>query len=967
MDIYHRTRSNCLKYTKKIINFHHHILFNETCVRSGIIPNGFHIKFHHNIPEINTDDIVYKCSKKLIYRVMSRHKLMIKNLQTLLFNELKNSGLNPDQLESIKNDIELRRRRLCNILKRKRLNKYKRNNVTSIESHHDFMIFTENQSNSSQQEKSLKEKLIGDTHIPDYEPINLSNEEIDPNLASLCSKGPSFVPTPSSFNWLQILKDFDNFKHRLRSIAFYHDKNKSSSNSNFNGSSDIKPPYVCKPISKVAPQSKFPELETFLSNIEKDIFENTNRRNVKSNITKEEQIALNDWKNRLSNPDNNLILRIQDKGNRFVLVDKGTDRIKANEQINRSNFIEIDHDPTNDHIKIVNSFVTKWQKELSKEWSEFIRCTEARPGKNSTLYKTHKPDIPVRLLTTGCGRAIQHLAIFVEKYCSPLSETLPTRIKDTEHLLTIIDQLNANGLPDDAILVSFDIVNMFPSIDNQMGIDAIRDILNTRDKCSPSTQCIVEALQICLKYNNSTFDNRNLIQTNGTAMGAANSCSYADIAVGIIDKIVIEESRSNFSESLYFGRFRDDCFNIWVGSIERLNSFLELLNSICPSIQFTMEIGGNILRYLDILITKVGNMLTTTVYSKPTDSHLYLHGTSCHPQSSKNGIPIGVATRLRRICSSDEEFAKQSTTYMAYLAAREHQPKVIKESFEKIRNKSREIIRQPKSNEFSKQRKAIFSHEYNPRGPDVRKIVSKHLPLIDNSNELSKIFPKGSIVTAYRRMKNLKELMVKADPYQIHPPFQVNNPGYQKCKKGCDSCKNFVDPVSNIKCRATGKIFQIKKHITCNSNNVIYLCYCTKCSMQGTGSTTNWKRRLANYKSHIKKNVNSCAIAKHFFECCISDDPENPSKYMRFVILDVIDNADDLSNQEIENLLLCKEKFWIGSLCCIHKGMNTYHDWRRETRTQKFKSFFRLKFVDNHVPSAKNSQVEPFKIFQISP
>ena len=91
--------------------------------------------------------------------------------------------------------------------------------------------------------------------------------------------------------------------------------------------------------------------------------------------------------------------------------------------------------------------------------------------------------------------------LFVEKYCSPLSETLPTRIKDTEHLLTIIDQLNANGLPDDAILVSFDIVNMFPSIDNQMGIDAIRDILNTRDKCSPSTQCIVEALQICLKYN----------------------------------------------------------------------------------------------------------------------------------------------------------------------------------------------------------------------------------------------------------------------------------------------------------------------------------------------------------------------------------------------------------------------------------------------------------------------------------
>ena len=49
--------------------------------------------------------------------------------------------------------------------------------------------------------------------------------------------------------------------------------------------------------------------------------------------------------------------------------------------------------------------------------------------------------------------------------------------------------------------------------------------LDSRINLSPSTECIIEALEICLINNNSTFAGLNLIQTNGIAMGAANSCS----------------------------------------------------------------------------------------------------------------------------------------------------------------------------------------------------------------------------------------------------------------------------------------------------------------------------------------------------------------------------------------------------------------------------------------------------------
>ena len=77
-----------------------------------------------------------------------------------------------------------------------------------------------------------------------------------------------------------------------------------------------------------------------------------------------------------------------------------------------------------------------------------------------------------------------------------MTENFKSRIKNTDHLLNIIDDLNARGIPENTILVSFDIVNMYPSIDNKNGIEAIRKFLNERINQQPSTQSIVEGLEI---------------------------------------------------------------------------------------------------------------------------------------------------------------------------------------------------------------------------------------------------------------------------------------------------------------------------------------------------------------------------------------------------------------------------------------------------------------------------------------
>ena len=60
---------------------------------------------------------------------------------------------------------------------------------------------------------------------------------------------------------------------------------------------------------------------------------------------------------------------------------------------------------------------------------------------------------------------------------------------------------------------------MFLSIDNESSIKAVERVLNDRESKNPPTECVLEALRLCLECNNSVFNDKNFIQTDGTAQG----------------------------------------------------------------------------------------------------------------------------------------------------------------------------------------------------------------------------------------------------------------------------------------------------------------------------------------------------------------------------------------------------------------------------------------------------------------
>ena len=269
-------------------------------------------------------------------------------------------------------------------------------------------------------------------------------------------------------------------------------------------------------------------LELFIENIEKDIFDTAAVKNVRPNISKEEKEELKEIRSW-----NNQTVRVQDKDSRIVILDNNDCEPKIQTQVNRSSFKQFREDPSKKFDIQINNWVLKWhnKKALNDKWKLYIASHNSRPGKMYGNIKTHKNANPARVITSGCNAPVEHLSVFVEKVLYGIASELSSRIKDTNYMLDIIDDFNNLNLHPDSVLVSFDIINMFPSIDNKIGINSVKKCLDERARKHPPTQCFIEALELCLSCNNSVFNNTNYIQTDGTAQGPHMSCSYSDIAI----------------------------------------------------------------------------------------------------------------------------------------------------------------------------------------------------------------------------------------------------------------------------------------------------------------------------------------------------------------------------------------------------------------------------------------------------
>ena len=119
---------------------------------------------------------------------------------------------------------------------------------------------------------------------------------------------------------------------------------------------------------------------------------------------------------------------------------------------------------------------------------------------------------------------------------------LDYRVVDNPHVLRRIDKLNISNILEgkEITLVSVDIVDMFTNIPNDIGNQKYTQHMNARSEHEGlfSTSCVIEALEIKLDYNISSFSGQIYRQRIGAAMGPKNACEFADCSINKVDQLV---------------------------------------------------------------------------------------------------------------------------------------------------------------------------------------------------------------------------------------------------------------------------------------------------------------------------------------------------------------------------------------------------------------------------------------------
>ena len=162
------------------------------------------------------------------------------------------------------------------------------------------------------------------------------------------------------------------------------------------------------------------------------------------------------------------------------------------------------------------------------------------------------------------------ISLYVDYHLSPLVRKLPSYIKDTNDFLTKIQALG--DLPPESLLVTLDVTSLDTNIPHQEGLNACREILDTRTALDPPNDDLIHLASLILDKNNFSFDNHHYLRIQGTAMGTRMASSYTNIFMA---KLETEVLQSVSKRLMVWWRYTDDVFAIWPHGEESLQVFLK--------------------------------------------------------------------------------------------------------------------------------------------------------------------------------------------------------------------------------------------------------------------------------------------------------------------------------------------------------------------------------------------------------
>ena len=157
-------------------------------------------------------------------------------------------------------------------------------------------------------------------------------------------------------------------------------------------------------------------------------------------------------------------------------------------------------------------------------------------------------------------------------------------IKDSGDFLKKIK--NLGSLPENAILVTADVVGLYPSTPHEAGLQALEEALENRNHKQIPTDKLLKMAQFVLKNNFFEFNNDVFQQISGTAIGTKFAPPYACI---FIDQIETNFLRTQSHQPVVWFRYIDNIFFISTHGEENLKRLWQILMPLIPIFSLRMS------------------------------------------------------------------------------------------------------------------------------------------------------------------------------------------------------------------------------------------------------------------------------------------------------------------------------------------------------------------------------------------
>ena len=132
---------------------------------------------------------------------------------------------------------------------------------------------------------------------------------------------------------------------------------------------------------------------------------------------------------------------------------------------------------------------------------------------------------PGRPVISNCGTPTEKVSEFLDSQLKPVMQSSRLHIKDSGNFIKKIK--NIGTVLKYSILVTADVVGLYPSIPHEAGLKALERTLNNRTNKKVSTEDLVKTAEFVLKNNYFEFNGKVNQQILGAAIGTTFAPPYA--------------------------------------------------------------------------------------------------------------------------------------------------------------------------------------------------------------------------------------------------------------------------------------------------------------------------------------------------------------------------------------------------------------------------------------------------------